>query len=283
MKRSWSPAAEAKLRELYATTPLPRLAFLLKRTPVAIKSRANRLGLTKGNRQRWTAAMDRQLAALYATKSAQECADALGVGLSAVHNRVHTLGLSKSAEWVSERTRKRWAEGRHENSRKAQFRPGQEPPNKGRPQAEWMPAASRARCRRTQFKPGRPAHEARNYKPIGSLRVLDGVLQRKVTDDPGVYPARRWRPVHALVWEQHNGPVPAGHFVRFRRGMATTREDAITVDRLELVNRAENMRRNSYWNNYPREVAELNQLRGALTTKINRKRKDREEQSQRRA
>ncbi len=223
---------------------------------------------------KWTKEMEAELARMYETRSAKECAQALGVGVSSIHNRVHLLGLRKSSEWISERTRQRWSEGRHENSRRAHFRKGDAPVNKGVPQAEWMPAASRRRCARTQFKPGELQGAARqNYVPIGAFRVTrDGQLQRKVTDDPTVYPARRWVAVARLVWEAANGQVPSGHVVRFRDGKARLREEEITLDTLECITRAENMRRNSY-HNYPQPIPQLIQLRGALQRQINKRNK----------
>lgn len=56
--------------------------------------------------------------------------------------------------------------------------------------------------------------------------------------------------------------------------MHTTDPAAITADRLELVTRAENMARNTL-HRYPKEVAQLIQLRGALNRKINARTKDR--------
>ena len=55
----------------------------------------------------------------------------------------------------------------------------------------------------------------------------------------------------------------------FKPGRKTTDPARITADGLELVTRAELMRRNSYHNNYPKEVALLIQLKGALNRKIN--------------
>lgn len=222
----------------------------------------------KRKRATWTPAMDCRLRRLYATLSAQECAEALGVTLGAIHNRVHFLGLSKSPEWIAERTRRRWAEGRLEGARRTQFRKGEAPANKGRPQREWMDPEAIQRTKATRFKPRAP-QECRNYRPIGSLRLSkDGYLERKVTDDHPV-PARRWVGVHRLVWEQAHGPVPPGHAVVFKPGRRTTVEAEITLDRLECITRAELMRRNSYHTRLPPEVAQLVQLRGALHRKIN--------------
>lgn len=219
-------------------------------------------------RHRWTPADDRKLTRIYRDHSAAECAEALGVTLGAIHNRVHFLGLSKSPEWIAERTRRQWADGRLEGARRTQFRKGEAPANKGRPQREWMDPEAIQRTKATRFKP-RPPHECRNYRPIGSLRLSkDGYLERKVTDDHPV-PARRWVAVHRLVWEQAHGPVPPGHAVVFKPGMRTTVEAEITLDRLECITRAELMRRNSYHTRYPKEVAQLIQLRGVLNRKIN--------------
>lgn len=69
------------------------------------------------------------------------------------------------------------------------------------------------------FKPGRHASQARNYLPIGSLRCSkDGYVERKVTDDPSLVPARRWVAEHRLIWEAANGPIPEGHVVVFLDG-----------------------------------------------------------------
>lgn len=73
---------------------------------------------------------------------------------------------------------------------------------------------------RTSFKKGCMSGAAQhNYVPIGSTRVSkDGYLERKVTDDPDLYPARRWVPEHRLIWEAANGPIPPQHRVIFLDG-----------------------------------------------------------------
>lgn len=118
----------------------------------------------------------------------------------------------------------------------------------------------------TRFKKGERPH---SWVPVGSCRVTkDGTLQRKVSDRKGP-PNLRWRSVHELVWIEHNGPVPDGHVVVFKPGQKTTILTQITIDRVECISWAENMQRNSVHTNYPKEVAQLIQLRGVLTRKIN--------------
>lgn len=126
------------------------------------------------------------------------------------------------------------------------------------------------RSAETRFKRGEMHGAAQhNYKPIGSLRInTEGYLERKVTDAHPV-PARRWVGVHRLVWESAHGPVPPGHVVRFKPGMFTNRAGEITLDRLELVSRAEHARRNHPISRDP-EYARLVQLKGAITRQVNR-------------
>ena len=266
MRRAWSPAAEDKLRALYATTELPRLAFLLKRTPKAIRSRAKVLGITKGTKRAWTAAEHRILRKRYATDTADSIARDLGRTAGQVYRQAKRLGLSKAEGFAAQTTRNRWQQGRHENSRKALA--GGRGWNKGIKGS----TGTHPNCRKTQFRKGHlGGTAAERVQPIGALRIAEGQLQRKVNNDRPFM--RRWVAVSRLVWEAANGPIPKGHIVRFRDGKQRTVEAEITADRLECVSLAENMRRNSYHNNYPKEVAKLIQLKGALTAKINRRSK----------
>lgn len=218
-------------------------------------------------RHLWSAKDDDTLHKLFPAYSAAEIATAIGCSVSAIYARAGLLGLRKSQGWKSERTARRWLEGRHEASRAAQFPKGHAPWNKGKPGSTGLHPNSR----KTQFQKGSMTGAARRkYKPIGSLRVTrDGYLERKVTDDPRIAPARRWVAVARLVWEAEHGPIPRGHIVRFKDGMHTVEEAEITVDKLECISRVENMRRNSY-HNYPAPIPQLIQLRGALNRKINK-------------
>lgn len=74
-----------------------------------------------------------------------------------------------------------------------------------------------------------------------------------------------WEFLHTALWRQHHGAIPRGHAVVFRNGDKTD----IRIDNLELVTRTELMRRNSYHTNYPPEIRQCIQLRGALNRKIN--------------
>jgi hypothetical protein len=213
-------------------------------------------------RHQWTTYEEQFLRDWYPHVMTATLADALGLAAKRVHSRAFQLGLRKSRDLVVEMAL--------ENARRpdhggiaTRFKPGMVPWNKGHSYV------AGGRSAETRFEAGRQPHEARNYCPIGSLRITtNGVLERKVTDDQRIVPARRWVAVARLVWEATHGPVPAGHAVVFRPGMKTTEVERITPDALELVTRAELLARNSV-HRYPPELARLVQLRGALNRRIN--------------
>lgn len=215
---------------------------------------------------------DAEVAALrkhYQHETAEQVAARLGRRVSQVRNKVHGLGLKKPAEWLASEAARRF--GEHHASVSSRFQPGQPAWNKGIRGVVGVQEA----CRAHQFKAGRPAHEARNYQPIGTLRLSkDGYLERKVTDDPGIVPAKRWVGVHRLVWQAVRGDIPPGRVVVFRCGMQTAVEAEIVAERLECITRAELMDRNSYHKNLPPEVARIVQLRGAIQRQINKRTKD---------
>lgn len=267
--RAWSAAAEAKLTALYATTSLSRLAFLLKRTETAVKSRAGVLGLRRGNRVTWTKRMDAKLRKLYPVYTGAEVASSIGLTVAQVYNRAFQLGLRKSEEFHASDRSTRIKRARTDPRMVAsQFQKGHVPANKGLRRPGWHAG----RMQETQFKKGRPAHEARNYRPIGTEKYDEKrkVIVRKITDDPSIVPVQRWRPVHVLVWQAAHGPVPPGHIVRFRTGMKTLDSAQITLDRLELVTLAENMQRNTY-HRYPKEIGLAIQAKAVLTRAINQR------------
>jgi hypothetical protein len=106
-----------------------------------------------------------------------------------------------------------------------QFRPGNRPWNAGT-QGLKGPSA-------TSFRPGNvPA----NRQPLGYIRAgHDGVLEIKVAQpNPYTGSPTRFVAMHRHLWEQANGPVPAGHVITFRDG-----DHAHTdLDNLDCVPRA---------------------------------------------
>lgn len=218
------------------------------------------------NRQPWWPEHDEIMRRCYPHNTTAKVAEVLGRTERAVYMRADTLGLKKSPEYFATENSGRIQRGKqHPAMIASQFKPGQVPPNKGLRRPGWAPG----RMATTQFKKGAMAGAAQhNYVPVGSTRISkDGYLERKVTDDHPV-PARRWVAVHRLAWEAVNGPVPEGHAVVFLPGRHSQVAEEITADAVECISRADLMRRNTLWNRYPPEVAQVMQLRGALNRKI---------------
>lgn len=202
------------------------------------------------SRRRWTSAELATLREMYADTLTQQIADLVGHPLRSVYCKALSLGLKKSAKFIAAHCR--CADGRLGTT--SRFKPGQQPWNKG------INYSAGGRSVETQFKRG---NRSSKYLPIGSERVTkDGTLQRKVTDTG--YPPRDWVPVHVIAWTRRHGPVPAGHIVVLK----DRNNRNFDIDNLELITRSENMRRNSC-HRYPKEIAQVIQLRGVLSRKIN--------------
>lgn len=188
---------------------------------------------------------------------------------SAVAQKAKKLGIDKSSAFLASAASGRISPDRPLSTTNrggaTRIKPGAVPWNKGMKGSTGRHPDSREHWFKPGVVQGRAAEIA---QPIGALRLSkEGYLQRKVDNNRPFQ--QRWQSVHRLVWIEANGPIPPGHAVGFKAGRFTDVEADITPDRLELVSRGELMRRNSYHNNYPKDVGQLIQLRGVLTRKIN--------------
>lgn len=208
----------------------------------------------------WTGEALADLVRRYPGEKTADIAKSLGCSVSSIYNQAHKLGLHKSDKFFASQESGRMQKGdkRGESTR---FQSKQEAWNKG---VSYMP---KGRCADGWFKDG---HKPHTWQPIGSYRVTkDGTLQRKVSDQPGPN-NKRWRSVHELVWIEANGPVPQKHIVVFKPGCRTVTLEEITLDKVECISLAENMRRNTV-HRLPKELAALVQLRGAVQRQINKR------------
>lgn len=213
-------------------------------------------------RRPWIPAEVRSLRKIYPHIRTADVALILGRNERSIQNKVNHLGLKKSRAFQNSSLSGRVFKGRHDGRGScARFNKGHKPWNTG------IHYEAGGRSPLTRFKKGSKPH---NTKPIGSLRFTkDGTLQRKVSNARGNN-TKRWRGVHELVWIEANGPVPPGHIVVFKPGMRTNVLHEITPDRVECISWVENMRRNTY-HRYPKELARVIQLRGALNRQINKR------------
>lgn len=217
------------------------------------------------SRRAWTADEDETLRVNYPRFPAFLIAYLLDRGVGSVHGRAHVLGVAKIEGFHRQWHTPLWQTYDHPKQVAHRFKPGQIPANKGLRRPGFAPG----RMANTQFRRGeRRGKAAGLWKPIGTERISkDGYLERKINDDLPLQ--RRWKTVHRIVWEQANGPIPAGHLVVFRKGLKTCQRELITVDRLELISCRENMSRNSV-HNYPMPIVRAIQMRGALNRVIHR-------------
>jgi hypothetical protein len=206
----------------------------------------------------WTDRERDQLRAAYPTVNCREIAAELGRTERAVYSQAKLMGLSK-AEGHAARAGRIGAQ--HPRAIETRFKAGITPWNKG------GHYTAGGRSVETQFKQG---HRPHTWKPIGSERISkDGYLQRKVTDTG--YTPRDWVAVHHLIWIEAGRAIPKGHALVFKDGDKRN----ITLENLELVARADLMRRNTR-HNLPPELNQLIGLRAALVRKINNRTKDAE-------
>lgn len=207
------------------------------------------------SKRAWSEPETRTLQDRYPHELTADIARDLGRSTSSVYQKAIGLGLRKTAQRISENARPLV-----ESNAGQRFKPGQAPWNKG-------VKGLRLGSPETHFKPGEiSGAAAQNMLPIGTERVTkDGIIMRKVAE--GMGRRRDWRPVHVLVWEEHNGPLPDGHAVIFADGDRGN----FAPDNLLCLSRAELMRRNSRHTRYPPEINQLIQLRGVLSRKINQR------------
>jgi len=205
----------------------------------------------------------RTLGQMYPHHSADEISQAIGLSVEHVFRKACFLGLKKDPAYMAKQLKSQ-SENLQRSGVAHRFQAGLVPWNKG------ISLESHPNMVPTQFKKGNRPH---TWVPVGSYRVVpDGYLEYKFSDAPGdAY--KRWIPVHRKLWIETNGPIPPGHILRFKNGMKTIVLEEITIDRLELITRLENLRRNSI-HNLPPELKEVYQLRGVLKRAITRKEKE---------
>lgn len=203
-------------------------------------------------RKPWTMRQVALLRKLYPHTLTAKLAERLDRPIRSVYQKALGMGLKKSAAFMasdaSGRLTKLSAAGLNHR-----FKKGIPSWNLGK--TGYMGA------NRTSFRKGDKPH---TWLPVGSERVTsDGTIERKVADTGRK--VRDWKPVKDILWEKLFGRIPRGRFVVH----ADRNRQNFTPSNLVLVNRAENMRRNTY-HRYPKEIALAIQLRGALQRRINR-------------
>lgn len=200
------------------------------------------------NRLYWTPEEEQLLRKRYADDLTEAIAKDLGCSVARVLAKANMMGLHKSDAYLAEHCRSLDPS----TGEAYRFQKGMTPWNKG---MKGLQAGGRAK--ETQFGKGHMPH---NWVPVGTEQVRDGYLYRKVTDTRSRHD---WKMVHVMLWEEHNGPIPEGFILCFHDGI----KSHITIDNLELITRAERMRRNTI-HRYPPELKDAIRAVGKLKRTI---------------
>lgn len=159
----------------------------------------------------------------YLTTPVKTIATILGRHGVFVITRLRQLGLVIPPEIIEQR------------KKDSRIKPGNVPVNKGKR----MTPEIYEKCKATMFKAGRSNH---NELYDGAITLRHSHIHRK---EPPYYHIRlskgNWVGLHTFNWEKKYGKVPSGHCLWFKDGNSLNPD----VDNLELITRAENMRRNS--------------------------------------
>lgn len=208
-------------------------------------------------RRYWTNAEVSRLRKLYPHHPTAKVAAVFGRPIRAVYMKANGLGIRKGAAYLAspEAARLRRGDGRGLASR---FPKGHTPWNVGR--KGWTAGG---RSAETRFRKGNYSKRwDREIYCVGALRVnADGGLEIKVREG-----LRSWVSLARYVWEGERGRIPQGGVIRPLNGDPHDTR----IENLRIGSRADLMRENTY-HRYPKEIARLIQLRGALNRQINKR------------
>ena len=179
----------------------------------------------------------------------------LNISLAKVYRIAKSMGVKKTAEYM-----KTHAPGWGNlmvHGAKYRFQKGNKPHNTGKKVKPTVYAA----LQKTMFKKGNKPY---NTQPDGTIhwrmdKVGRNYAYIKIKDN-------HWRLLHRVIWEEHNGPIPPKHMIRFIDGNSMNCE----LSNLECVSMVQNMNDNTI-QRYPEELKELMKLNAKLNRKINGK------------
>jgi hypothetical protein len=231
-RNKWTSGQLKILRKEFPVIDDPKkLCRRLDKTYLAIKSKARVLDIKRkvhaGNP--WTPALEKKLIKLYPNMTNAEIGRLLGLRESQISCRAFKLGLFKTEEF------------KLQCSSKSAFKKGHVPANKDKKQTDYMTKEAIARTKATQFKKGHLPHNSAGVKD-GDIRIRCDHKKRKGKAYKYIrLSLGNWYPLHQYNWEKVYGKLPKGKCLWFRDGDPMN----CKVSNLELITRAENMRRNS--------------------------------------
>lgn len=188
----------------------------------------------------WTAEQDKFLIEHYSNVNNKELGLQLNRSTISVGERGAKLGLRKSEDLI----RKMGLEvSKNPASIAARYKKGNVPVNAGKKIEDYMSPEAIENCKATQFKKGLIPHNAK-YDGYERINVY-GYIEVRVS-------SKKFVQKHRLVWEQHNGKIPAGTNIQFRDG---NRQNC-AIENLYAITRSDQLRENSIIN-YPPEARKV--------------------------
>ena len=169
-----------------------------------------------------------------------------------------TVGLNRVRSWMKNHGVR--------NGYQSQFQSGSVPATKGRHWDDYMSPEGQKRAMENLYRKGRVPH---NIAEIGEIRkTADGYLVKKVQSRGNQQ--KRWRFLHRLVWEEHNGPIPKGCVISFADGDRTN----CAIENLVLETKAQHAVKNHLgWKSWDRASAETYNLMADVKSAISRKKR----------
>jgi hypothetical protein len=229
----WIRREEYLLGMWYGKKPLDEIARRLKRTSIAIRSRATFLHL--GIRKFWTSEEKRHLKKYYRNHTAEQCAKKLNRTRSAIYRQVHKSRLHHSKEFADKFQRINGAL-LAQAGKQYRIKPGGILPNGKRHKT---PKGSHY-SPETEFKKGQ--------LPAGTL--YDGAIRIRHTGTGHRGEKRlmkfirikkaKWVYLKNYIWQKHHGKIPRGMMVAFRNPKDTLN---CSLRNLCLITKAESIRR----------------------------------------
>lgn len=252
--RTWTDEHIEYLRSNYGKLATIEIANHLGKSYPSVKTKSNKLGLRTGKIKPWTEQDIEYMTANYPTTFMKDMCEYLDRSEKSIYMQAYLMGLKKDKDFLTEWHKNNIPQAFIDNQKKK----GDIPHNKGVP----MSKEKYDRCRRTMFKKGHRPHNT-NKEGDGAI-----TLRNKENYKARVFNIRisagKWVPLHRYIWEQVHGPIPKGFIVAFKNGYTDCR-----IENLELMSRADNMRRNSM-HNYPEELREMLHIKIGFNRKLNK-------------
>lgn len=189
----------------------------------------------------------------YPHKPTRVIAYFLDMSIYRVYNIASKRGIRKSPEFLASERSGIFIKGR-QYGKQYQYEKGHVPANKGKK----MPEHLKEKYKHTWFKKGSIPPNTKYDGYISVRKDSHGTPYAHIRVSAG-----KFELLHRHIWEQQNGPIPAGHVVTFKNGNTSD----FRIENLELITHKQNMLRNTR-HNYPLDlqhaIIALNKLKKTI-------------------